>query len=429
MKPINTDKFKRTKEEKKEIFQYSVCSIVIGVGCGVISSLFNMLQVWIQSVRTTAYHNHIFLGLMPVIGVIMLLGMKLIRQEKHGGTAVGIKALQDERIVLKPSFALGALLSLSLTNLSESAMVREAGVFQMNIPFAHFLCEKVYKKVDKSVAAACAVAAGFAAMWGLPLFGVLFASEMAHGAIRKKALIWSFVSAVFAYPMQKFIYPTSSALFFPELPKITALSLLGILALAVGIGLFARLMCWSFYELGKIVRIIKNPYFRIAAGGIFGAAVCFIFGHNEFLCGYGSLMASALKGELINDSSIYYAFLAKYIVFTVLKKAGYKTGKLAQTWCIGALLGELIGSVAFGLEPGIGAMLGLLCLFAATYNTTAATVVLIIELFPGILNTIMGERYFIIMIVAIIISRIVSGNCTLYHTQKLNVTAKEEWNR
>ena len=71
-----------------------------------------------------------------------------------------------------------AFIGLWLTGLAESSGTKEGGSFQIGAPIALWLGRKLSIEAPaKKQLIMCAVAAGFAAILGLPFFGAVLAAE------------------------------------------------------------------------------------------------------------------------------------------------------------------------------------------------------------------------------------------------------------
>lgn len=397
----------------KHIAKYALASIIIGLVCGLFGCIYNLIQDFVVSVRNS-YSTNLFLVLMPIGGLLIVLVTKILKTENSGTDDV-ITAMRDPDKKTGAAFCASAFLSLSLTNLFESAMGREAAAFQTTAPVAEFIRSKFFKDTDPCIIASAAVAAGFASIWGLPGFGAVFAAEMAFGVLQWKALLAGVLASSTANFIQPILFKNVTAYPTLELGEFDAMLLLKIIILACACGMFARVHCYMLDFAGMCAGKIKNLYVRIFALGALAALVCFLSGNTDYLCGFNGIVNDALSGKLLTESRIYFAFAAKLVIFAIVLKAGYKVGRLSQTLAVGALFGALIGGVALGMQPGICASLGIVCLLSAAYNTPAAALVLLVEAFPCESKILLIFYGF----VAVAISRIVSGKCQIYPAQKL----------
>ena len=99
------------------------------------------------------------------------------------------------------------------------------------------------------------------------------------------------------------------------------------------------------------------------------------------------------------------------IIFTAVTiGTGFRGGEIVPTFFIGAVFGCTIASV-LGLDPGMGAAVGLVALFCGVVNCPIASIFLSLELFGAD-----GTLFFAI---ACAVSYLLSGYHGLYSGQKI----------
>ena len=76
---------------------------------------------------------------------------------------------------------------------------------------------------------------------------------------------------------------------------------------------------------------------------------------------------------------------------------------------VGATLGCVVAPL-IGLDPALGAGLGIIAMFCGVTNGALASMALSVELF--------GAEYLALFAIAVAVSYAMSGHVSLYHTQK-----------
>ena len=268
---------------------------------------------------------------------------------------------------------------------------------------------------------ACGVSAGFASVFGTPIAGAIYGVEvLAIGRIRHDFLFPAIVAGVTSYqvsifwgvPYQYYHLAIRSAfhelLFF----KTAMLGLVsGIVALVFvefvhrARGLFALVQArWNVWM----------PLMPLCGGVILSLLILFI--PTDYLGLSLPLIDRALAGEPMP----YLGFLWKSVLVAVTIWSGFYGGIVTPQFVIGAIAGNAFAPI-FGVDPALGAAVGLVGVVAAASNTPVAAILMGVELFGGSVGTLYVAG-------AAITAYLMIGHRSIYPEQRL-AYAKSSWMR
>ena len=159
-------------------------------------------------------------------------------------------------------------------------------------------------------------------------------------------------------------------------------------------------------------KLIKNDYLRIIIGAAIVIGLTMLLGTRDYNGGGMHVIKAAVEGSARPE-----AFLLKLLMTAVTLSAGFKGGEIVPCFFVGSTFGCVAASL-IGLNPSIGAAVGMMALFGGVTNTPAATILLAAEIFSG--------KYLIAFALAVCISYFVSGRSSLYHSQAF-LDSKFSW--
>ncbi|MEO7072146.1 MAG: chloride channel protein, partial [Rhodanobacter sp.] len=228
---------------------------------------------------------------------------------------------------------------------------------------------------------ACGVSAGFASVFGTPIAGAIYGVEMlAIGRIRHDFLFPGIVAGVTAFQVSKYLgvpYPVYHVAFISDFTELLFLK-------TVVIGIVCGAAAWMFVELLQLMRrlfgILRDrygvwpPLLPLLGGAILSLLVVFI--PADYLGLSLPLMEHALHGEPMP----YLGFLWKALLVTITLGSGFYGGIVTPQFVIGAVLGGACAHL-LGLEPALGAAVGLVAVVASASNAPIAAIFMGIELF------------------------------------------------
>ena len=386
----------------KNVLKSLFLGLVIGVLGGLLGAGFHHALHFVTHLR--GEHTWLIF-LLPVGGLLSVGIYRLFGLRNNRGTNEIIDAILDGKPV-SPLIAPVIFLTSSITHLFGGSAGREGAALQLGGSVASLL-GKILKLRDKerTMLTMSGMSAVFAGLFGTPLTATIFCMEFESvGTLFTPALLPCYLAAYVASRV-------SLALgVHPEVFPLEVTTLLTVsnswkfLVLAILISLLGIAMCKAFHEAEHLAaHHFKNPFVRIAVGGVLITVMTLIAGDQRF---NGAGMDMALKA--VAGETDWYSFAVKMLFTAVTLAAGFKGGEIVPTFCVGATFGCLIGGL-LGLDAGLAAALGLVGLFCCATNSPLASIVLSIEMFGG------GYLYLFAMIC--VICFVLSGHSGLYASQ------------
>jgi H+/Cl- antiporter ClcA len=237
-----------------------------------------------------------------------------------------------------------------------------------------------FNDYDKKKLVVCGVSAGFAAVFGTPVAGAVFALEVLYiGKIFYDVLFPSFVSGVVAWRTALWLGLRYSA--FPlekNLPAYT-MSNFGWALLA---GVFFGLVALCFVELLNFgERFFHDLKCSIIIKALLGAALIMLI---VWLVGPEYLgLGDRQTGEILNGQSVpYFAWLWKTLITVITLACGGSGGVVTPIFYVGAAAGSAFAN-AFGLNPITYASWGMVGVLAGCANAPLSSTIMAVELFGG----------------------------------------------
>ena len=264
-----------------------------------------------------------------------------------------------------------------LTHLSGGSAGREGTAVQMGgaiaAPFAKWF--KTNQEEKKTIII-MGVSAGFAAVFGTPWAGAIFALEiMGFKNIRWQSIIPSITAALMAHyiclswSIQHIIYSVN---IIPDLQiNLTLWSLLaGIL-----FGLTALLFSLSNHLWESVFDKINYKPLRPFIGGIVIVLVILFLGTTKYI----GLGIPEIRNAFISPSG-HYDFIIKLLLTSFTLSLGFKGGEVTPLFFIGATLGSTL-VLFIPLPFALLAAMGFVAVFAGATHCIIASIILGVELF------------------------------------------------
>ena len=231
--------------------------------------------------------------------------------------------------------------------------------------------------IDRVRLVICGISAGFAAVFGTPVAGALFAIEALWiGRLSYGALFPSLVSAFVGHQVAAnlgiaYLSPVSPSVPSLNIPFFLSVGLAGV-TFGVASFIFVEIM-----GLGKRLAILTKTSSVLTGviGGLILIAVTFLLSDDYLGLGWATV-SQALKG----DDLPWYAFAVKAVTTSVTLNFGGSGGILLPLCFYGAALGSALAH-GLGMDPATFAALGLVSVLAGATNTPIAAIVLAMELF------------------------------------------------
>ena len=399
------------KFKLKEVFYYvrafvvwAAFSVAVGAVCGLVGGAF---AITVEEVTHLRQHTPWLPWLMPVAGLAIAGLYRLLKLPLSIGTDEIIKTVQtqdDVSIKMAPAI----FLSTALTHLTGGSAGREGAALQLggSIGVAMSRMTRLIND-DHRTFQLCGMAALFSALFGTPIAATIFVIEIAEiGKINDRALLPCLLSALTAKLVAVAI--GAPAELFPlasGLADVNWLTLLQSGGVGLCCGVVAILFCYAMHGAGRYLRkAIPNDFLRIAFGGATVALLAAGLGTVDYQGSGMHVILNALQGH-----AEPWAFALKILFTALTLGVGFKGGEIVPSFFVGATLGCVVAPL-LGLDPALGAGIGIIAMFCGVTNGALASMALSVELF--------GAEYLPLFGIAVAVSYALSGQVSLYHTQK-----------
>jgi len=269
------------------------------------------------------------------------------------------------------------LFSTLLTHIAGGSAGREGTAVQMGGAIAdQFTGIFKLDAADRKTILIIGISSGFAAVFGTPLAGAIFALEILN--IKKVKINQVFASFFVAYVAHYscLAWQVKHTVYnIPTIPTISVTTLLW----AIAAGIIFGLTAFAFTSTGKLFENIFNKIkfapLRPFVGGIIIALFIVVFDSTKFI----GLGIPSIQDAFINNAG-QFDFAIKLILTSLTLSAGFKGGEVTPLFFIGATLGNIL--IWFiPLPIALLAGMGFVAVFSGATNCVIASIVLGIELF------------------------------------------------
>lgn len=377
------------------------CTGLLG---GALGTLFHKSVEIATDFRTE--HSFI-IWFLPVGGIAIIALYKVCKLNENTGTNEVIDSIRTNNNV-PPILAPLIFISTVITHLLGGSAGREGAALQLGGSIGSII-GRIFRldEKDMHIITLCGMSSVFAALFGTPLTATFFALEVISvGVIYYAGLIPCLVSSLVAYEISLFFGAKPIRFLDLDVPQISFAAITKTAALAAACALVSILFCLAIKKTRLLLlKLIKNDYLRIAAGGAAIIMLTFLVQTRDYNGAGMDVIERAIGGSARPE-----AFLLKIIFTAITIGAGYKGGEIVPTFFIGATLGCVVGNI-LGLGGSFGAAVGMIALFCGVVNCPIASIILSIEIF--------GAGGMIIFAVACAVSYTLSGYYGLYSTQKI----------
>ena len=391
-----------------------MASFVISLFVGSFGSIFLYGLKWAYNSRTA---HHWILWLLPIGGFTVGYIYNKWGKEVEGGNNLIIEEINTPTKPISFLMAPLILIGTVITHLFGGSAGREGTAVQIGASLSDQI-SKLFKlkKEDRKIILKAGVAAGFAAVFGTPLAGMIFSFEVAKtGVTNYKSLLISFTAAVLSnhiahlllehiFNMHHVEYTIDSKI------EMSFENFLWAILAGIAFGLAGMAFSLGTKYSGKLFKKIKYPPLRPALGGLIFVCIVFLFGYEntERFQGLGiEHIVFSFKEHVPS-----YDFLAKITFTSLILGAGFKGGEVTPLFFTGATLGNTLSKI-IPLPLDLLAGMGFVAVFAAAANTPLTTIIMGIELFGT------NGMYFIGL--SCIIAYLVSGKTGIYKSQLIGI--------
>jgi H+/Cl- antiporter ClcA len=268
-------------------------------------------------------------------------------------------------------------ISTLLTHIAGGSAGREGTAVQMGGAIAdQFTAILKINAADRKTILIIGISSGFAAVFGTPLAGAIFALEIL--SIKKVKINQVFASFFVAYIAHYSCLAWQVKHTIYSIPNIPAISLTT-LAWAIVAGIIFGLTALAFTSTGRLFENIFNKIkfepLRPFIGGIIIALFIVVFNSTKFI----GLGIPTIQDAFINNAG-QFDFVIKLILTSFTLSAGFKGGEVTPLFFIGATLGNIL--IWFiPLPMALLAGMGFVAVFSGATNCVYASIALGLELF------------------------------------------------
>ena len=358
------------------VAKWFLLACVVGLVVGLSSTLFLFLLQ--SSIALTQSFPYIFLLLPASLALSAVMTTRLAPRARGYGTDQVIRAIHQEGGKIHPHTIPVKFVATILT----IATGGSAGNIGPCAQIGGGLCSAFgqilrLEDIDRIRLVICGISAGFAAVFGTPVAGALFAIEvLSIGRLSYGALFPALVSAFIGYQVTAYLGVAHLWPISPSVPSLNLPFLLGVGLAGMTFGV-ASFLFVEIMGLGKRFSLLTktSAVFTGVIGGLILIAVTLLCSDDYLGLGWTTI-AQALKG----DDVPWYAFAVKAVTTSVTLNFGGSGGILLPLCFYGATLGSALAH-GLGLDPATFAALGLVSVLAGATNTPIAALVLAMELF------------------------------------------------
>ncbi len=386
------------------IGKWLLVAVITGVIGGPIGALFHLAIE--QS--NTLFHAHTWLIWLLPIGGLVIAGLYYMRHmTESGGTDQVIDSVRSgEHLPLWMAPLI--FISTAITHLLGGSAGREGAALQLGGSIGTFVGRALrLDKRDMHIVTLCGMSALFSALFNTPLTAVFFALEVVSvGVMYYAALLPCMASSLIGYALALML-GSEPIHFDVAMPTLDWAVLWRTMVLAALCAVLSIVFCVAMKHSSRLLKkAFPNLFIRAFVGGLAIIILTYLCGSNDY---NGSGMEIVYRA-VNNGEADYTAFLWKIVFTAITIGAGFKGGEIVPTLFIGSTFGCVIGGF-IGMDPSVGAAIGLIAVFCAVVNCPVASIILSVELF--------GAQSLLLFAPACIISYVLSGNYGLYHAQKI----------
>ncbi len=406
------------------IFKWLFILTLLSVLVGSLVALF----LWaLDQVTLLHWSQHWLLFLLPLAGILIYSIYHFWGKGSEAGNGLLIDGIHNSQTKVPASMAPLVLFTTLITHLFGGSAGREGTAVQMGGGLAAIFSKWfTLKKEDHRLILMCGMAAGFAAVFGTPLAGAVFAVEViVIGRIQYKEFLPCYFSSIvahlvcLAWGIQHTTYRIGFAGNDLLLHFDTILIAKTILA-AMAFGLAAFL----FAEAHLQVKTIFNKWVPIkwlipVIGGLMIIGFCYLLNTQDYL-GLGVIAEKANGISIVSSfkegGATPYSWFWKLLFTAITLGSGFKGGEVTPLFFIGATLGNTLAWI-MGAPTDVFAALGFIAVFAGATNTIFASTIMGCELF--------GTEFVLYFFIACFMARLASGYSSIYPTQRLGSTQQK----
>lgn len=385
------------------ICKWLLIAIILGSLCGVVGALFHLSVDYVTQFRLS--HGWI-IYFLPIGGILIVYLYHSVKLDYEPGTNTIIQSVRQQEKVPK-LLAPAIFLATVVTHLVGGSSGREGAALQIGGSLATTLGQILnFDKREMSILIMCGMSAVFSALFGTPLTATLFSMEVVSvGIFYYAAFVPCLCSSLVSFQIARLFGCQSVAYSLSSVLNLNIQTFLQLLIFTFCIALFSIIFVLMMHYGHKLFQsYFKSPYLRVIVGSFMLLGLVLIFGRDYLGAGM------EIVENAVYDSVQPYDFFLKAIFTAITIGCGFKGGEIVPTFFIGSTLGFTI-SLLIGIDPHIGAALGLVGMFCCVINSPLTSLILGIEIF--------GSANILPFAIVIAFGYVLSGYFSLYQAQKI----------
>lgn len=386
------------------IGQWLLLALLIGVAAGSASAFFLVSLDWVTKFREQQPE---IIWLLPIGGLFIGLVYHYYGQSVVAGNNLILQEYEQPKRTIPIKMAPFVLIGTLITHLFGGSAGREGTAVQMGAAIADQFT-RVFKLeiIDRKTILIMGISGGFAAVFGTPLAGALFALEVVYfSGLQPKSIVWSFITAYVAHYTVLLWSVSHTHYHIPQVPEISLSVLFWVVGCSILFGFASMLFSRSTQFWSRIFSVVTYQPLRPFIGGFVIASVVYTIGTTKYIgLGIPMLTGAFVQANAIQDFALKILFTS----FTL--GAGFKGGEVTPLFIVGATLGSAL-SVFVPLPIALLAGLGFVAVFSGATHTPIACSVMGIELF--------GIQSGIYIALACAVAYLFSGPVGIYKSQIL----------
>ena len=390
------------------ILKWTLLASFVAMLAGTASAAFLWALDWAGTTRDAHLQ---MIWALPLVGFFVGWVYHQLGRDVEAGNNLLIDEIHDPQKIVPLRMAPLILFSTIASHVFGASVGREGTAVQMGGSLADQLSHIFkFNKDERRLVLMAGMSAGFAAVFGTPLAGAVFALEvLAVGRLRYDALWPCALAALVADQVCLWWGIEHTAYAVGNIPHASVWLITAVAIVGAACGVTGQMFAKSTHVLSAWMKNqVSYAPLRPLLGGI---VVVLLIEYLDF-ARYLGLGIPVIQEAFIHP--LAWTDAAGKFVLTVLSLgAGFKGGEVTPLFFIGATLGNTLAGcldVPFALMAAVG----FVAVFAGAANTPLACTLMAIELF--------GSQIGIYALIGCVLSYSFSGRSGIYRAQlKTNV--------
>ena len=339
----------------------SVPALVVGVVSALVLFALDELAKLVQTGVWTALPRAIgadpasgwwIVGVLTVTGIAVGLVIRFV--PGHGGRDSATVDLIAPPLPLRtlPSLAIVAVLALG----GGVSLGPESPIIAINTGLLVFVVARLWRTVPIELVVSTTAAATLGALFGTPVGAALvftgFVAARGSGALWDKLFLPLVAAGAGAITMSLLAHP-ALALSVPKYSTIAPIDLLSAAVIAVVAALLGVALAALLAPIHRAFRLIRNPVFFVAIGGLLLGLLGAIGGPLTLFKGLDQSAELVANRSHLSTGQLVLIVVVKMLALLIAAAAGFRGGRVFPSVFIGVALGVLANALVPGIPPAV----------------------------------------------------------------------------